>query len=136
MRKLLIASALVLTLAFVYGCSQAAQTTTAGQDQMTQSEGGNVVSFDLTGENFKFLMDGQEAPVLKVKQGDTVKVTLTSTNGYHDWTLDEFNAQTAKVNTGQSASVEFVADKKGTFEYYCSVDSHRQKGMKGTFIVE
>ncbi len=32
--------------------------------------------------------------------------------------------------------VEFTADKKGTFEYYCSVGEHRVNGMKGKFIVE
>ncbi len=152
MKKIIIASELLLALLLVYGCSQTVQTTTAGQvpasgsqpvqaavtgqDQAAGSQGGNVVSFGLTGENFKFSMDGQDAPVLTVKEGDTVKITLTSAGGFHDWVLDEFNAHTDRVNTGQSASVEFVADKKGTFEYYCSVDSHRQKGMKGTFIVE
>jgi plastocyanin len=29
-----------------------------------------------------------------------------------------------------------VADKKGTFEYYCSVGQHRALGMKGKLVVE
>src|SRR3990167_9256749 len=44
--------------------------------------------------------------------------------------VKEFN------NTGQSASVEFTADKAGGFEYYCSVGTHRAMGMVGAFIVE
>ena len=50
--------------------------------------------------------------------------------------LIEFNAATEKVAAGVSSSVEFVADKKGTFEYYCSVGQHRANGMKGKLIVK
>ncbi|HEY5714693.1 MAG TPA: plastocyanin/azurin family copper-binding protein [Candidatus Gracilibacteria bacterium] len=48
----------------------------------------------------------------------------------------EFDAATEKVNTDGETSVTFVADKKGTFEFYCSVGSHRTNGMVGTLIVE
>lgn len=95
-----------------------------------------TTTFTLTGENFKFLMDGKEAPELKVKVGDTVRIEFTSTSGFHDWVVDEFNAATEKVKDGESTSVEFVADKAGTFEYYCSVGSHRDMGMKGNLVVE
>ena len=82
-------------------------------------------------------MNGVENPDIKVKQGDKVKIEFSSTQGFHDWTLDEFNAATKQVmDTDGSTIVEFVADKKGTFEYYCSVGSHRANGMKGNFIVE
>ncbi|MBI5421987.1 dienelactone hydrolase family protein [Candidatus Peregrinibacteria bacterium] len=93
-------------------------------------------TFAITGEPFKFLMNGAEAPVLRVKQGDTVRIEFTNTKGFHDWVLDEFNARTPQLQAGASATVEFVADKKGTFEYYCSVGSHRAMGMKGNLIVE
>lgn len=73
---------------------------------------------------------------IKVKKGDRVKITLTNTDGFHDWVVDEFNAKTGRINTGQTSSVEFVADKTGTFEYYCSVGNHRQMGMVGKLIVE
>ena len=89
----------------------------------------------MTGENFKFLMDGKDNPDLKVKVGDTVKIIFTSTDGFHDWVVTEY-AATQKVKAGETATVEFVADKAGTFEYFCSVGSHRAKGMKGKLIVE
>jgi uncharacterized cupredoxin-like copper-binding protein len=50
--------------------------------------------------------------------------------------VDEFDARTVIVQPGQTAEVEFVADKTGTFEYYCSVGTHRQMGMVGKLIVE
>lgn len=92
--------------------------------------------FRLEGENFRFLMDGVEAPELRVKQGDRVRIEFTSVSGFHDWVVDEFNAATEKVNEGGSTFVEFTADKKGTFEYYCSVGRHRENGMFGSLIVE
>ena len=103
---------------------------------------GNVVSgedvktFVLTGDHLRFYMNGVENPDLVVKQGDRVRIELTNTEGYHDWVLAEFGAQTEAVRAVNSTSVEFVADKKGTFEYYCSIGKHRANGMKGKFIVE
>lgn len=81
----------------------------------------------------KYTFDIKE---IKVKQGDTVKITLENTDGTHDWRLDEFNAQTKVLQTGEKETITFVADKKGTFEYYCSIGQHRAMGMKGNFIVE
>ena len=92
--------------------------------------------FVLTGENFKFKLDGKVAPDLVVNEGDTVRIEFTSTSGFHDWTISEFDAATKRVNSGESTFVEFVADKKGTFEYFCSVGSHRSLGMKGNLIVQ
>ena len=97
---------------------------------------GETKSFQLKGKSFRFYMDDQESPDLKVKQGDTVRVEFTSEQGFHDFMISEFNAATEKVMAGNTTSVEFLADKKGTFEYYCSVGTHRQQGMKGNFIVE
>lgn len=73
---------------------------------------------------------------IRVKQGDKVKVTYKNNDGKHYWTLDDFNAKTKLLDAGQEETVEFTANKLGTFEYYCSVPGHRQSGMKGKFIVE
>jgi nitrite reductase (NO-forming) len=93
-------------------------------------------TFELTGYNFGYSMNGVDNPELRVKEGDKVRIEFTSTDGFHDWVVDEFGAATEKVNTDGSTYVEFVADRKGTFEYYCSVGQHRAFGMKGVFIVE
>jgi len=98
---------------------------------------GDVVVFDLTGENYDYYLDGEENPTLRVDEGDTVRLRFESVEGYHDWRLDAFDAATEAVGVGDGVTeVEFVADEKGTFEYYCSVGRHRQLGMVGTFIVE
>lgn len=92
---------------------------------------GEEVSFNIDAFNF-----GYSQETLRVKKGDTVTITLTSTDGFHDWVVDEFGAETSKIRDGETTSVTFVADQTGEFEYYCSVGSHRQMGMVGTLIVE
>lgn len=79
---------------------------------------------------------GYSESEIRVKKGDTVTINLTNSDGFHDWVVDEFDAATPKIRAGETSSVTFVADKIGTFEYYCSVGSHRAQGMVGNLIVE
>jgi plastocyanin len=96
-----------------------------------------VKTIVMTGENFKFLMDGVNNPDIKLKKGDKVRIEFTSKQGFHDWVVDEFNAATKQVRESDGLTfVEFEANKTGTFEYYCSVGQHRANGMKGNLIVE
>ena len=90
----------------------------------------------VTGENYKFVVDGEENPEIKVKVGEMIKIEFTSTDGFHDFVIDELNAKTERVTSGKSTVIEFVADKAGTFSYYCSVGNHRSAGMVGNFMVE
>jgi plastocyanin len=89
----------------------------------------NVVEFTVEGKNFAFTPS-----LLSVKKGDTVKITFKNTGGFHDFVIDEFNVRTKQLQSGEE-TVEFVADKAGQFEYYCSVGQHRAMGMKGTLTV-
>ena len=99
-----------------------------GDDKMMEDD---LKTFELDGFNF-----GYSQTEIRVQEGDRVKIVLTSTDGFHDWVVDEFDAATQRVNTGETTNVEFLADQKGTFEFYCSVGQHRQLGMTGTLIVE
>lgn len=90
-----------------------------------------VKTFNITGHNFAF-----STAQIRVSKGDTVKINFQSTEGLHNWTLEGYGVGTQSVNAPGSSSVEFVADKAGTFTYYCSVGNHRQLGMVGTLIVE
>ncbi len=91
----------------------------------------NVKEFQVTGIPFSF-----SVKEMRVKQGDTVRVTFTNKEGMHDLVLDEFNVRTKVLPAGESQTIEFVADQVGEFTYYCSVGNHRQMGMVGKLIVE
>ena len=90
-----------------------------------------VKEFTVEGSNFKFV-----PATLKVKVGNTVRVTFKNTGGTHDFKIDEFKVATKQIAGGKSEVVEFVADKAGTYEYYCSVGQHRKMGMVGKLVVE
>jgi plastocyanin len=104
---------------------------TMAEDEAMNDEDKADIVIDLTGKNFEF-----SKKEIKVKEGDTVQINFTSENGFHDWKLSDYEVATERVNTGGSSSVTFVAEKTGSFEYYCSVGSHRTLGMVGTLIVE
>jgi len=107
------------------GTSTATSTGTT-----TATTQGAVKQFTVTAKNFTF------APAtLTVNRGDRVRITLQNNEGFHDLVIDEFNARTKQIQGVSQDTVEFVADKSGSFEYYCSVGQHRQMGMVGTLIV-
>ena len=158
MNKLLLAL-LVLATVVVAGCTQTAPAPTdpvssptpavIGEDveEMIVEEDSEVAEepaeevkevkiFVLTGKNYRIMLDGVESPDMRVKLGDTVRIEFSSVQGFHDWSVNAFKAATERVSEGQRTSVEFVADKKGTFDYFCSVGSHRSLGMIGKLIVE
>ncbi len=90
-----------------------------------------VRTFTVHGSMFKY-----DVKEMRVREGEVVKIIFTNDEGFHDFVLDEFDARTEKIAAGKTVEVTFTANKKGTFEYYCSVGDHRAKGMKGTLIVE
>ena len=127
---------------------QSDDSTDVGSNNDEEAMGGNATSQPETvvtdpsaqGEVKVFIVEAGPfyfTPAeIKVKKGDKVKIILNNVKGFHDWVIDEFNARTAQINGPATAEVEFVADKVGTFDYYCSVGNHRAMGMVGKLIVE
>ncbi len=105
-------------------------TTTATTPAPVSSEVG-VKTITVKGNNFAFIPSE-----IKVNKGDKVRIIFENTGGFHDWVIDEFNARTKQISDGATETIEFIADKTGTYEYYCSVGKHRQMGMKGKLIVQ
>lgn len=90
-----------------------------------------VKEFTISSQNFSFSPSS-----ITVKKGDKVKITLKNTSGFHDFKIDEYGVAAKQAASPSTEILEFTADKAGSFEYYCSVDSHRANGMKGTLKVE
>lgn len=146
MNKNVIVAAVILILLLVGGFLFLGQgddivVTTTLTPAMTPAPtpGQGVREFLVTARNFSFSLSE-----MRVVKGNTVWVTLHSEEGRHDWRIDEFGAgtdrllgiNTAILQAGQQETVQFVADKAGTFEYYCSIGNHREMGMRGNLIVE
>lgn len=93
-----------------------------------------------TGEVIEFAVDASEykftPKVLNAKVGDRIRLTLTNAGRMpHDWRLDEFSAATQILQPGQTETIEFVASAAGSFEFYCSVNTHRSMGMVGVLNI-
>lgn len=101
----------------------------AGASAMVNA--GAVKEFTISGKDFSMTPS-----TLTVNKGDKVRITFKNVSGTHDLIVDGYNAKTPVLATGQSATVEFTADKAGSFEYYCGVGNHRAMGMKGTLTVK
>jgi plastocyanin len=139
--------AVVLVVAGFLFITRSNQTAT--QNEMVQPQGEQVMEEELeeaTGESMmeervrEFTISGSpfqfDVPEITVNQGDTVRITFKNTQGTHDFTLDEFGVKTKRLAAGEEETVEFVADQRGTFNFYCSVPGHRTSGMEGQLVVE
>ncbi len=107
-------------------------TETAPADVPVPVSSGEVKELTVTGSNFKWELTGPS-----VKKGDTVKLTIKVAEGGHGFSLPAFNVRSQELREGKEQVVEFVADKSGSFEYFCNVpcgSGHRQ--MRGTLVVE
>ncbi len=89
-----------------------------------------VKEFTVSGQNFSFTPSS-----LTVKKGDKVRILFKSTQGFHDFVIDEYGVATKQLKSPGEEVLEFIADKSGTFEYYCSVGEHRALGMVGKLVV-
>lgn len=110
-------------------------TTSSSPAAVTSSDSGQVVdgvrTFTIEAGSFYF-----KPNEIKVKKGEKVKVVLKSVSMMHDFYIDELGVKSPITKSGDSSTVEFVASKAGTFEYYCSVGEHRKLGQVGKIIVE
>ncbi len=88
-------------------------------------------TFEVDAENFSF-----SVKEINVNKGDTVQIKLINKEGNHDLVIDEFDAKTKVLKAGETETVTFVADKAGTYEYYCNVGNHRAQGMWGKLIIK
>lgn len=110
-----------------------------GQNRQGRFGGGRPVTGEITdakeiiveGSNYKFSPNK-----ITVKKGEKTRIVLKNLEGTHDFKVDELNIAIRVIQTGEEDFVEFTADKIGQYEFYCSVDGHRQMGMKGTLVVE
>lgn len=115
--------------------SETATITPLSQDTGASGIGTTVNSVKeiaVSGSEFAFSPN-----TINVNKGDTVKVTFTNTGKFpHNFTISELNVASKTISPGQSDTVTFVADKAGTFTYFCSVPTHKDKGMVGTLTVQ
>ncbi len=87
-------------------------------------------SFNIVARKYAF------APVrIEVDQDDLVKITLTSADIAHSFTIDGYRIA-KRVGAGQTVTFEFRANQPGTFRIYCNLkQDDRCKEMRGELVV-
>ncbi len=74
--------------------------------------------------------------VITVKKGEHVKLVITAQDRDHGFKLEAFNIN-QKLKKGVPTTIEFTADKAGTFPFKCSEFCGMGHGkMKGKIVVE
>jgi cytochrome c oxidase subunit 2 len=114
-----------LTLCAIVGCmaaqafAQATSTPTAARE------------IQMTAKKYEF-----NPNVITVKKGERVKLIITALDRDHGFKLEAFGIN-QKLKKGDPTTIEFTADKAGTFPFQCSEFcglGHRK--MKGKLVVE
>ncbi len=94
-------------------------------------EDANSVEIKMTAKKYRF--DPNE---ITVKKGQHVKLLITALDRDHGFKLEAFNIN-QKLKKGETETIEFTADKTGTFPFQCSEFCGLGHGkMKGKLVVE
>jgi cytochrome c oxidase subunit 2 len=96
-----------------------------------KSSADEVKTIDVIASRFKF-----EPETVSVAEGDRVRLRLRSADRTHGIGIKAFRVKALIPKLGDAVTVEFVADRAGTFDITCSEycgTGHRT--MKGRLIV-
>ena len=86
---------------------------------------------EVTAKKFEF-----NPNLISVKRRDHVKLVITALDRDHGFKLEPFNID-VKLKKGEPTTIEFTADKAGTFPFQCSNFCGLGHGkMKGKMVVE
>lgn len=119
----------VLLLVFVAGCTQSIDVPTESKPDVQPT--GEVKRFVMTAKQWEFVPD-----TIRVSLGDEVEITIKSIDVSHGLFLPEFGVNEF-LQPGKEVTVKFLANKRGTFDFWCNVPcGSGHGGMRGQLIVQ
>jgi len=90
-----------------------------------------VKSFNITAKKFEFTPSS-----ITVNEGDIVRITISSSDVSHGFSIPQFGVSKI-IPAGGTVTVEFTADKKGSYKFFCIVFCGSGHGsMRGTLVVQ
>ena len=127
MKKILL---LILLGAFLLS-SCAKQNSEDFIEQGNSVQSGEVKEFKITAKQFQF-----DSATIEVNKGDKVRLIVTSVDVPHGIAIPEYGIN-ERLDPGKPVTIEFTADKQGTFTSFCSVFcGSGHSNMKGRLIVK
>lgn len=129
---------LVISIFLISACTQQKPEDLVGkgtsvqqQDTGVSNQNGDVKEFKITAKQFAF-----EPSTIEVNKGDKVRLIVTSIDVPHGISISEYGIN-ERLDVGKPVTIEFTADKQGTFTAFCSVFCGSGHGnMKGKLIVK
>src|SRR5215510_1163471 len=95
-----------------------------------QEQAPNRREITLTARNYRF-----SPSRIEVSQDDLVRVTIQSEDNAYSVTIDEYRVS-KRVPAGGSTTLEFRADRAGTFAFYSNMtNDSRHAQMRGELVV-
>ncbi|KKP61604.1 MAG: cytochrome c oxidase subunit II [Candidatus Roizmanbacteria bacterium GW2011_GWC2_34_23] len=131
MKKYLLAAFFLLLVGGIFFLNQKKPAMKQGLTSATTVTSDKVKEFSIIAKKWQF-----DPSTINVKQGDKVRLKIKSIDVAHGFSLLDFNVN-ENLEPGKEITVEFVADKKGEFTFFCSVFCGvGHIGMKGKLVVE
>ena len=94
--------------------------------------GSDVKEVEMTAKKYEFSPSSVEAPV-----GTLIRFKITALDRVHGFEIEGVKDSCVKLEKGESSTVEYKADKAGTFEFKCCKRCGPGHGrMKGTIVVK
>ena len=91
----------------------------------------DVKNVDITASRFEF-----DPATITVAQGDRVRLRLHSIDRSHAFAIKAFRVKALIPKAGEVVTVEFVADRTGSFDFTCAeYCGTGHGGMKGRLLV-
>ena len=127
---------LVFGILLISACNKQKPEDLVGQGSSVEQQQDKVISadnvkeFKITAKQFAF-----EPSTIEVNKGDKVRLIVTSIDVPHGIAIKEYGIN-ERLEVGKPVTIEFTADKQGTFTAFCSVFCGSGHGsMKGKLIV-
>lgn len=115
----------------IFGALLALSGCSGQTDGKPSQAAGRVVELKVTARQFAY-----EPAQITVRRGDTLRLTLTSSDVTHGFAIREYNV-IQQVLPGRNVTVEFRADQAGQFQIFCTVFCGAGHGAhKGLLTVE
>jgi heme/copper-type cytochrome/quinol oxidase subunit 2 len=90
-----------------------------------------IRTIDVVASRYRF-----EPSVISVSEGERIRLRLRSADRDHQFAIKGFGVKVLIPKSGTAATVDFVADRAGTFEFTCAeYCGTGHSGMKGRLVV-
>ena len=121
----------IVLFVLLAGCTSQPKSATGAVTVSAVQWNGQVKEFNVRAFQF-----GYDPGVLEVSLGDKVRITAYSSDVPHGLAISQFDVNMRLLGKSP-VTAEFIADKAGTFTFYCNIPcGYGHGGMQGTLIVK